>query len=141
MEIDRAAPTCTDPYLPIAVAGLSGQDDAVLQLRNITFMTDDPARLADFWQAALGLPERQTSVAEVLLADAEWGFPRFTFQQVRDAPHRPSALHLDLTPEDRISEVERLVELGAVEGATHGDDDFRWTVMQDPDGNEFCVTD
>jgi catechol 2,3-dioxygenase-like lactoylglutathione lyase family enzyme len=113
----------------------------VLRLRNVTFMSRDPSRLADFWQAALGLPERKVSPEEVLLADAEWGYPRFTFQQVDDERHRPSALHLDLTPKDRRAEVERLVALGAAEGATHGDADFRWTVMRDPDGNEFCVTD
>ncbi len=104
-------------------------------------MTRDPGRLADFWQAALGLPERKTSQEEILLADADWGFPRFTFQRVDEERQRPSAVHLDLTPEDRLAEVERLVELGATEGVTHGDDDFRWTVMHDPDGNEFCVTD
>jgi hypothetical protein len=26
----------------------------------------------------------------------------------------------------------------ASEGATHGDSEFRWTVMRDPDGNEFA---
>jgi Glyoxalase-like domain len=31
-----------------------------------------------------------------------------------------------------------LTELGASEGATHGDSEFRWTVMRDPDGNEFA---
>lgn len=113
----------------------------MLRLRNVTFMTRDPSRLADVWQAALGLPERKTSAEEVLLATAEWEFPRFTFQLVSDERQRPSAVQLDLTPEDRRTEVERLVALGATAGATHGDDAFRWTVMRDPDGNEFCVTD
>lgn len=48
------------------------------RLRNVTFMTTDPERLASFWAEALGLPERKYSPEEVLLADADWGFPRFT---------------------------------------------------------------
>ena len=111
------------------------------RLRNVTFMTTDPERLANFWAEALGLPERRSSPDEVLLADAEWGFPRFTFQRINDAPRPTSPLHLDLTPDDRVNEVARLIELGATQGATHGDSGFRWTVMRDPDGNEFCVTD
>ena len=51
-------------------------------------------------------------------------------------------LHLDLRPTDgtREHEVERLVELGAVQLA-----DFRrpdgsgWITLADPEGNEFCV--
>ena len=110
-------------------------------LRNVTFMTTDPKRMADFWAEALHLPERRSSPDEILLADAEWGFPRFTFQRVNDAPRSPSPLHLDLTPDDRAHEVARLTALGATEGATHGDSGFQWTVMRDPDGNEYCVTD
>jgi catechol 2,3-dioxygenase-like lactoylglutathione lyase family enzyme len=113
----------------------------MLRLRNITFMTSDPGRLADFWAVALGLPERRTSPDEVLLADADWNFPRFTFQRVAEGRRAPAPVHLDLTSDGRVLAVVRLVELGATEGETHGDDEFRWTVMRDPDGNEFCVTD
>ncbi len=78
---------------------------------------------------------------EVLIHDGEWGFPRFTFQRVDDGPRSPSPIHLDLTPDDRLQAVGQLIALGATEVATHGDEDFRWSVMRDPDGNEFCVTD
>ncbi|HYD09913.1 MAG TPA: VOC family protein [Acidimicrobiales bacterium] len=112
-------------------------------LRNITFMTRDPERLADFWAAALELPGRhRPNEDEVIVHDGDWGFPRITFQRVDDGAARtPSPIHLDLTPEDRLATIERLKSLGATEGDTHGDDDFRWTVLRDPDGNELCVTD
>jgi len=48
-------------------------------------------------------------------------------------------MHVDLVDPDP-SAVERLVNLGASKvvntksGGLH-----RWTVMQDPEGNEFCV--
>jgi len=54
-------------------------------------------------------------------------------------------VHLDLNPgadadpAQREAEIERLVALGArrVEIGQTGDDS--WTVLADPEGNEFCV--
>lgn len=49
-------------------------------------------------------------------------------------------LHLDLRPVDRTpeEEVERLIALGAVR-ADIGQGSVPWTVLADPEGNEFCV--
>jgi catechol 2,3-dioxygenase-like lactoylglutathione lyase family enzyme len=112
-----------------------------MQVRNITFMSRDPERLADFWAAALELPGRLASAGEVIVHDGDWTFPRLTFQRVDDGPRPPGPMHLDLTPDDRLAAVARLVALGAEEVATQGSEEFRWTVLRDPDGNEFCVTD
>jgi hypothetical protein len=113
----------------------------MLFIRNVTFMTNDPRRLADFWSGALALPERRDEPDETICADSEWRYPRLTFQKVGDLDARPRRLHLDLTADDRNAEVQRLRALGARqerEVSTHG---WSWTVMTDPDGNEFCVTD
>ena len=50
-------------------------------------------------------------------------------------------VHLDLRGESMAVEVERLLALGAtfVAERTLGAD-VRWTVMADPEGNEFCVS-
>lgn len=114
----------------------------MLGLRNVTFMSQDPVRLADFWAEALSLPERRDSEHEVLVADAEWTYPRYTFQRVDAAKEGPNGVHIDLVAEDRAAEVERLVALGATAVRTVTDDarGVEWTVMTDPDGNEFCVT-
>ena len=114
----------------------------MLRIRNVTFMTTDPARLADFWGAALHLPERRDGEHEVLLADTEWGYPRLTFQRLDAAKPAPGSVHLDLLAEDRVAEVQRLVALGATEVRTVDDDPSGvvWTVLLDPDGNELCVT-
>ncbi|HEY1280567.1 MAG TPA: VOC family protein [Acidimicrobiales bacterium] len=113
----------------------------MLRLRNVTFMSRHPERLADFWAAALGWPERRTWEDEIVVADAEWGFPRLTVQTIDDERSAPGAVHLDITADDRVAEVARLRGLGATEDDTHEVDGFRWTIMRDPDGNEFCVTD
>ena len=114
----------------------------MLFLRNVTFMTSDPRRLADFWAAALGLSERVEHDGEVVLADAEWRYPRLTFQPVDDIDGRANRVHVDLTADDRRAEVGRLEGLGAtVVRDVVVDDDWTWTVVLDPDGNELCVTD
>ncbi len=53
-----------------------------------------------------------------------------------------TAVHLDVTADDREAEVKRLRALGAEPRRDFTDDgSWTWTVMADPDGNEFCVTD
>jgi hypothetical protein len=48
-------------------------------------------------------------------------------------------LHIDLNPDaDRDAEIERLVGLGARK-VDVGQRDVAWTVLADPEGNEFCV--
>ena len=71
-------------------------------------MTVDPERHADFWQAALGLGERKASSAEVVVADADWRFPRFTFKPISEGRRQASAVHVDVTADDRLAEVARL---------------------------------
>jgi len=46
---------------------------------------------------------------------------------------------LDLMAPDPETEVARLVELGATRVADQEEYGYRWTVMADPEGNEFCV--
>lgn len=105
-------------------------------------MTADPRGLADFWAAALGLPERRDEENETIVADADWNHPRLTFQKVAASSTRARHVHLDLTADDRRVEVERLTSMGAREGkSVTVDGNWTWTVMRDPDGNEFCVTD
>jgi hypothetical protein len=57
----------------------------------------------------------------------------------KSAPVKRSRLHLDLYTNNRESEVERLIKIGATRYPWQykpGDD---FTVLEDPDGNLFCV--
>lgn len=48
--------------------------------------------------------------------------------------------HVDLTaPGDREMEIDRLIGLGAKRLADKDEYGQRWTVLADPEGNEFCV--
>ena len=51
-------------------------------------------------------------------------------------------LHIDLAPhisQDRDAEIERLIDLGASRVDVGQSDDVTWTVLADPECNEFCV--
>lgn len=98
-----------------------------------------PAQLAAFWLQALGysmqgpLPSPDDSF--VAIVDLSGVGPELGFQQVPEAKAGKNRLHLDLHVVDRSAEVERLERLGAK--AVQSFDG--WTVMTDPEGNEFCV--
>ncbi len=67
---------------------------------------------------------------------------RILFQAVPEAKTVKNRVHLDLLvgPEDRDGEVERLVGLGATVVGVHEGDEGRWTLLVDPEGNEFDVS-
>jgi hypothetical protein len=48
-------------------------------------------------------------------------------------------MHLDLYTGDKAGEVARLVALGATWVRTSADPDDDYDVLEDPEGNEFCI--
>ena len=67
---------------------------------------------------------------------------RILFQAVPETKVVKNRLHLDLLvgPEAHDAEVERLVGLGATVQGVHDGDEGRWTLLTDPEGNEFDVS-
>ena len=67
---------------------------------------------------------------------------RILFQAVPEPKTAKNRVHLDLLvgPEAHDAEVERLVALGATVLGVHDDDAGRWTLLADPEGNEFDVS-
>jgi predicted enzyme related to lactoylglutathione lyase len=68
------------------------------------------------------------------------GGPRLGFQRVPEAKTVKNRMHLDLAVPDPEALKARVVELGGSRLADHKEGRVRWTVMADPEGNEFCVT-
>lgn len=63
------------------------------------------------------------------------------FVPVREGKTVKNRLHIDLAPhtsQDRDAEIAKLIERGATR-VDIGQGDVGWTVMADPEGNEFCV--
>lgn len=106
----------------------------------ITMDCADPARLVEFWAAALGFRAEDAGDAWGALTDPTGRRPRMFFQRVPEAKAGKNRLHVDLFADAGMeAEVERLTALGARALEQHGEFGLRWTVMQDPEGNEFCV--
>ena len=102
------------------------------------------------WLVAMDIPEeRWHSVAA--LVDPEGTRPRIYIQEVPEPKTAKNRVHLDVncggdrgTPADvrrtRVdAEVNRLVALGAAKVAEGGEFGEYHVVMQDPEGNEFCL--
>jgi hypothetical protein len=99
--------------------------------------------VVDFWQEALGYTREDYGEQYVGLAAAgpsEPGRPALLFQKVPESKIVKNRLHLDLRGEVMADEVARLNGLGATVVIERSLGSLRWTVMADPEGNEFCVS-
>ena len=112
-----------------------------VRLHHIVIDTHDLPGLARFWTQALGwriLSEREREIVIGPAPDAPVGM---CFMPVTGPKTVKNRVHLDLTSsaEDREQEIDRLVALGArpVDIGQTGAES--WTVLADPEGNEFCV--
>jgi catechol 2,3-dioxygenase-like lactoylglutathione lyase family enzyme len=135
----------------------------------VTYDCADPAAQGAFWAEVLGYREqlppegyadwltflRDQGVPEndwnsaFAIVDPDGRGPRLFFQKVPEAKSAKNRVHLDvnvgagLPAEDRRSrvdsEVERVVRLGASRVRTCDQSGEYWVVMQDPEGNEFCL--
>lgn len=114
-----------------------------LHIGNVALDCENVLEVARFWSAALGRPLDPVSgsqFASIGGDDADRAEPAWYFEKVPETKVAKNRVHLDLVDPDPAA-VERLVSLGASVVARHqiGGGRHRWTVMQDPEGNEFCV--
>ena len=106
----------------------------------LTFDCADARRMAAFWSAALGYELEDEDQDGAYLADPTGRGWSLYFQIVPEGKSVKNRLHLDLRPPDSMAqEVERMVTLGAREHRLVEEAGSFWTVMLDPEGNEFCV--
>ena len=112
-----------------------------LRLELITFDCTDPLRIAAFWAGALGRSvddDASRFFASIGKATSD-GSVAMLFLAVPEPKSAKSRMHLDTHGDDRELEVLRLVALGATRIAEKDEWGTRWTVMSDPEANEFCV--
>jgi hypothetical protein len=108
---------------------------------NITFDCDDVLAVARFWSEVTGRPLDDGSgphFASIGGGDPDRAEPAWNFEKVPEAKSAKNRMHIDLVDTDP-SAVSRLVSLGASIVAQHTLGNHGWTVMQDPEGNEFCM--
>ena len=127
-----------------------------LRVNGIVFDCDHPASLAPFWAEALGYHVRPYGAEDLaalhaagiddveddpnIAVDGPDGSTTLWFQQVPEGKVAKNRVHLDLMPDTSMeAEVDRLAAMGASTLRAYDERGTRWTVMQDPAGNEFCV--
>ena len=113
-----------------------------LRVSEVVIDCAEHGAVVDFWQAALGYERHDVNEQYVSLAprEREPGRPPLLFQKVPEPKVAKNRVHLDLRSEDMAAEVARLRALGATSIAERSLGALRWTVMADPEGNEFCVS-
>lgn len=111
-----------------------------LRLGMVTIDCENPRTLAGFWTRALGVEVSADYGEFMLLGDPEKGV-LLGLQQVPEPRSGKNRIHVDFGTDDRAAEVARLVGLGAREIAEHEVPGLSWTVLADPEGNQFCVGD
>ena len=111
-----------------------------LSVDTLTWDCRSPEAIARFWAEVLGY-----EVGEVDEEDAEIRDPKgegwpILFQFVPEGKSVKNRLHLDLRPATSMAdEKARVSGLGAREFRYVEEGGSFWTVMLDPEGNEFCV--
>lgn len=115
-----------------------------LRIGSIVVNVADVPRAAAFWAAALDYEPRDEPEPDwVILAPRSGPGPNLALNLAGRRPDPFPHVHLDLYTPDQASEVERLVALGAslVEDWPYPDEPHDFVVLEDPDGNRFCVID
>jgi len=94
-----------------------------------------------FWQAALGyVPREPAKSGWVVLRDPEGRGPNLSLNQVAERRSgKRGRLHLDLYTNNREADVERLIAIGATRYPWRYRPGSDFVVLEDPDGNLFCV--
>ena len=107
----------------------------------VTLDCADPRRLSGFWAAALGYEVREDEGDWIVLRPADGSGLLLGFQKVPEPKIQKLRAHLDLRAVGATMEAEvgRLEGLGARALQVYENAGESHTVMQDPEGNEFCV--
>jgi catechol 2,3-dioxygenase-like lactoylglutathione lyase family enzyme len=112
----------------------------------------DPARLVAFWASVLGYqPQDAPGDDWAALVDPQGVRPRLLFHRVPEGKVVKNRVHLDVrvSGEGEVpmaarrplvdAEAVRLAALGATHLRTDDDGVDYFAVLQDPEGNEFCI--
>jgi len=123
-----------------------------ITIASITFDCADALTVGTFWSAALERPldpQASSDFAAIGFAGRRdtvgWDLPEvegattWMFVKVPEGKTAKNRIHLDVTATDLEPEIERLVGLGATRVKDSEECGYTWTVMADPEGNEFCI--
>jgi catechol 2,3-dioxygenase-like lactoylglutathione lyase family enzyme len=111
-----------------------------VRLGSVVIDCNDFDAMWAFWRDVLGYEPREEP-------DPDWGVLRdpndasrqVSLQMVPEPRVGKNRLHLDLYTSDQASEIERILALGATRFPRTPEADEDFVVLEDPEGNLFCV--
>lgn len=110
----------------------------MLKIGSIVWGVKDLEREIEFWSAALGYElKRPADVDWAMLAPKNGEGLQLSLKLITSP--KAKRHHMDLFADDREAEVKRLLALGATLKEWEYEDGSDYTVLNDPDGNPFCI--
>jgi predicted enzyme related to lactoylglutathione lyase len=112
------------------------------RIDNLVLDSRDPEAIVPFWCALLGVEVANRLADEyVELASPPHGGISLIVQRVPEEKTVKNRLHVDIEVADLEEATREIERLGGRwrDGEEHDDHGYRWRVMADPEGNEFCI--
>ena len=109
----------------------------MISIGSIVWGVTDIERAARFWSLALDYEVSYISDDFAMLKPKRGEGIQLSLNKVTSPKAR--RYHMDLFTEDQAGEVARLLSLGATYKEWNYEEDADYIVLNDPDGNPFCV--
>jgi catechol 2,3-dioxygenase-like lactoylglutathione lyase family enzyme len=115
---------------------------SAVRIGSVVIDCNDFDAMSAFWREALGyVPREPAEDGWVVLRDPDGTGVSVSLQQVPEPRTGKNRLHFDLYTDDQEGEVERLLAIGATRHPRTPGPDEDFVVLEDPEGNLFCVVD
>lgn len=113
-----------------------------MKIGSVVIDCNDFDTMFAFWRQALRYVPREPAEEDwVVLTDPLGNNVNVSLQVVPEKRSGKNRLHFDFYTDDQEGEVERLLALGATRQARTPEPDEDFIVLEDPEGNLFCVID
>ena len=113
----------------------------MMKVGSVVIDCNDFDAMVTFWREALRYEPGYRDVDFVILHDPDRKNVNVSISQVPEPRVGKNRLHLDLYTDDQQGEVERLLKLGAKIHPRVPEEGEDFVVLEDPEGNLFCVID
>lgn len=105
----------------------------------VTIDARDTAKVAAYWAALMEVEIEEVTEDEIRLARQPKRGVGVAVQRVADPTPGKNRIHLDLVVRDLATATDRAVALGGQALDRHERDGYRWRIIADPEGNQFCL--
>ena len=117
---------------------ISAIENSMLRDKNLLLATQRVPTVDDPGPEDVFTVGTQVEILQIMkLPDSTVGL---AFQRVPEGKVGKNRVHVDLHHPDPEALIAKVIDLGGTRLQDHGDESFSWTVLADPEGNEFCVT-